>query len=422
MVRTGRHRVSELGPADKLFSLGAPHRGSSYMSMPNMRECIRDLLQLERPLPQSLAGQLRLNSPTLLELHEDFIDLASEIHIWSIYETGDSQLSNSGPGPTSEVEFGAPLVSIKSSLLGIKQERVLSVDSDHANCASFGPKNPKTMASYLEKLSVAVAKAARLSERYIHTPLRLKEHVKVELVGFYDGPESSIRLYAAKIYMNEFLDKGPERCLEERLRRVQTRIPAYPAQFLSHNSGRGRGNGDRETPANAPKAPEGNRPGGLVRAQEPPGSPGIVITGPSRRTSVVDGSASPVQVAARRHSPSRTVPPLERPSFAGTGSTKPDPTQDISPTTGDAPVNEEDGTANSAGGNAGVKTSPGSETAAISSTRPSLYREPPAAPAGPDPALRKFMWIHLPFTNPLWVQVRKKITVAVCNGVANTHD
>ncbi|KAI8290265.1 hypothetical protein K4K56_007276 [Colletotrichum sp. SAR 10_98] len=151
-------------------------------------------------------------------MHEDFATIASELRIWTFYETIDSQLSGSGSknhGTAKEVRFGAPIVSIKSSLVGVRQERVFALDSEHANCASFGQGNTEIMGSYLTELAAAVKKATDLSSEYIHTPLSLKKHVKVEIIGFYDDPdaqvESDIRLYFTKLHLEEFLEKGPER-------------------------------------------------------------------------------------------------------------------------------------------------------------------------------------------------------------------
>jgi hypothetical protein len=374
--------------------------------MPNMSECIRNLLQLERELPESLADELRLGNRPLLDLHDDFIDIASEIRVWSIYETIDSLLSGSGSAPTGEVEFSAPLVSIKSSLLGIKQERVLSVDSDHANCAAFGPQNPKTMESYIEKLSAAVTKAERLSDMYTHTPLRLKEHVKIELVSFYEDPdatmESAIRLYSAKIHLDEFLIKGPERCLEERLSRVPTRTPSHPVPPRSRTTARDRGNSALGIWPNVQKMFEHGRSDESAQSQERSGSPGIVITGPSRRPSLAEGGSNSMPAVTGRRGTSRTVPPLETPDYNDDVSTKSEPTQEVSPTAGDPPRNEAVLTTDSTG--SGILRTY-SDTGSVA--KPQGLRDFPAGFSRPDPLLRKFMWIHVPFTNPLWVQVRE---------------
>ncbi|KAK3342450.1 hypothetical protein B0H65DRAFT_509552 [Neurospora tetraspora] len=204
-----------------------PHRGSSYMSMRNLRESVRELLQLQRALPNSLMNQIKVNTnnnPWLDKMHEQFVDIASELRIWSFYETIDSELSNTGAIFASEVKFTAPLVSVKSALLELAREDVFAIDNSHANIASFGPNNISTMNDFLEDLHEAVLKAKSLS-KHIHHPLRLKDHVKVEIVGFYEDPDpesdSSTRLYATKTQLGQYLQKGADPFLQERLSKVQ---------------------------------------------------------------------------------------------------------------------------------------------------------------------------------------------------------
>ncbi|KXJ93470.1 hypothetical protein Micbo1qcDRAFT_232983 [Microdochium bolleyi] len=167
-----------------------PHRGSSYLSMPNLRESIMHLLFLRKPLPSSITEELRLGSKSLLKVHERFLDIASELRIWTFCETVDSQLSGLGTSDHDEVHFSAPIASIKSSLTGIRAESVFSLESDHAHSASFGPGNVRIMHTYLHSLGEAVRKAQMLSASFDHTPLRLDEKVKLELIGFYEDPDT----------------------------------------------------------------------------------------------------------------------------------------------------------------------------------------------------------------------------------------
>lgn len=197
------------------------------MSMRNLRESVRELLQLHRALPNSIINQIKVNinnNPWLDKMHEQFVDIASELRIWSFYETIDSELSNAGADFASEVKFTAPLVSVKSALLELAREDVFAIDNSHANLASFGPNNISTMSDFLEDLHEAVLKAKSLS-KHIHHPLRLKDHVKVEIVGFYEDPDpesdSSTRLYATKTQLGQYLQKGAEPFLQERLSKVQ---------------------------------------------------------------------------------------------------------------------------------------------------------------------------------------------------------
>ncbi|KAF4820063.1 Protein SERAC1 [Colletotrichum siamense] len=407
-----------------------PHRGSSYLSMNNLKDSIQRLLRLQRPLPHSISDELRLGHKPLLRMHEDFATIASELRIWTFYETIDSQLSGSGSknhGTAKEVRFGAPIVSIKSSLVGVRQERVFALDSEHANCASFGQGNTEIMGSYLTELAAAVKKATDLSSEYIHTPLSLKKHVKVEIIGFYDDPdaqvESDVRLYFTKLHLEEFLEKGPERCLEERLRRTTLRprsdpVPQSQSQEDSQQSSSGLGIlpglqelGNRlfRSPSNAGSPPR-------TSDSESQGSPPIVVTRPP-----MAGGSNSLPVDSMRRMGSLTVPPLSPPGFnrpssrsSNAESTRSDPTElELSPKTPDP----------------GSGLGPAAEICVEKSHSEPLPRrqdrqsrvsamEDLTAAAGfsrPDPLARKFMWIHTPYTNPSWVK-------DVFRVLANPHD
>ncbi|ROW03044.1 hypothetical protein VMCG_05702 [Cytospora schulzeri] len=395
-----------------------PHRGSSYMAMRHLSESIQLLLHLQRPLPRTLAHDVRVGNKSLLKMHNDFTDIASEMRLWTFYETIDSELSGSGSGIATEVQFSAPIVSIKSAIVGVRQEMIYSsLQSDHAHCASFGITNPRTLGTYLHDLAAAVAKAEALSQT-IHTPLWLKDEVRIELIGFYDDPdadlESDIRLYYSKHHLNEFLEQGPERCLEERLKCPPRRHGA-PAQ----RSG---------AQAVASTAPSGGS-GGLniltnvqrilgaavsgSHEQERPSSPDIVVTLPSARPNMTEDHELPELTGRRPHSltlPTLSTPGFQRPSSRGSGgttSTMSDPTdRDVSPKEGVSATHRESGS-NSSHTRAdsdklGLRAASRRRAERLSKT--SALQDLTAGFSRPNPASRKFMWIHLPFTNPLWVK------------------
>ncbi|KAK0617134.1 hypothetical protein B0T14DRAFT_524503 [Immersiella caudata] len=382
-----------------------PHRGSSYMSMKNLKESIRQLLRLQRSLPKSLSDEIRVGHPSLFRMQDEFVELASELRIWSLYETIDSELSGLGNSRSVEVQFGAPLVSIKSALLELRHEDVFAVESDHAHLASFGLNNTKTMATFLEDFTAAILKAKKLSA-YIHTPLRLKDHVKVEVIGFYEDPDaemdSTIRLYATKYHLGEFLVKGPEKCLEERLNRVVVR---RRTTSLAGSRTSGEGSGGLNVFDNAQKAWQANTVETLDSqvSIEPdsPTSPNIVVTGASTRPSI-SLQGHPFPIAARggqAHSESAPAIPTmyTRPSSShstvSTASTVSEPAFGLS--------------------NIDVAAFPRPDFRESDLTAKQreemlkarfVIRDPTAGFSRPDPKLRKFMWIHTPFTNPSWVR------------------
>ncbi|RYP23578.1 hypothetical protein DL765_001092 [Monosporascus sp. GIB2] len=407
-----------------------PHRGSSYMSMPHLRESIQQLLYLEQPLPRSITDELRLGYKPLLHMHDQFKDIASELRIWTFYETIDSQLSGWGASGVDEVHFSAPLVSIKSCIIGTRAEQAFSLESNHANCASFGSDNLETMHSYLTQLRQAVQKAGYLSTNFVHTPLRLGEKVKLELIGFYEDPESDtgrdIRLYVSKHFLKEFLAKGPEKCLQERLSIVAAKPRRRPLR--PSKSG---------TPSRGIDASEGL--GILTNVQEyghrifghhdsptqsPPErsdtqSPEIVVTSHPPRPQITGTASEPPPATAPRRSRGLTVPSLSTPGFHrpssqsssrassdGVSRTASDPGEsEISPrTTGDA---RERNAARGRDALPGINRK--DHALAVKDrheglTNASALQEFIAGFSRPDPTRRKFMWIHLPFNNPHWVK------------------
>ncbi|TEA14937.1 Protein SERAC1 [Colletotrichum sidae] len=403
-----------------------PHRGSSYLSMNNLEDSIQRLLRLQRPLPRTISKELRLGHKPLHRLQDDFSTIASELRVWTFYETIDSQLSGSGStsrGLSKEVLFGAPIASIKSSLLGVRQERVFSLDSEHANCASFGKGNTETMNSYLADLAAAVKQATELSSEYLHTPLSLKKHVKVEIIGFYEDPdaemESDIRLYFTKLHLQEFLDKGPERCLEERLKRTTLHpksdpvVPPLPLEDSSNSkNGLGIFSGLQQLGQGAwPGQPgDGDGDGPQTTEADNQESPPIVVTRP-----VVGGGTRSMPLEPVHRVGSLAVPALSPPGFnrpssraSNAESTRSDPTElELSPVDEDpSPLTR-----------AGVEKSR-SEPLTRRYDRVSRNTAMEDLTAGfsrPDPGARKFMWIHTPFTNPSWVK-------EIFGVLANTHD
>lgn len=389
------------------------------MSMRNLSDSIQLLLHLQRPLPTSLVNEIRVSNKSLIKMHDDFTNVVSEMRVWSFYETIDSQLSGSGLDYADEVQFSAPLVSIKSAIVDVRQETIYSaLESDHAHCASFGVTNPRTLATYLQDLAAAVAKAEALSQT-IHTPLKLKEHVKVELIGFYDDPdasvESDIRLYFAKYHLSEFLQKGPERCLEERLTRVSRRHGAPGGRDAAdgpNSSQRGGGLNILTGVQNFWKSTVGG-----TQQQRRPDSPDIVVTLPSARPETGEGNSLPPTGGMRPHSltlPAFSTPGFQRPSSRGSGvtaSTMSDPTDlERSPRDDDSETHEgpdaAENRARAASDHTGLDRGSKGRADGLSNTYAMM--DSTAGFSRPNADRRKFMWIHVPFTNPLWVKVSRE--------------
>ncbi|KAJ8124958.1 hypothetical protein O1611_g8682 [Lasiodiplodia mahajangana] len=360
-----------------------------------------------------------------------FVDIASELRLWTFYETVDSQLSGLGVSDSDEVHFSAPITSIKSGLIGSRSEQALSLESDHAHCASFGPSNLQIMHSYLYDLGEAVRKAEALNATFVHTPLRLQFKVKVELIGFYEDPDSqadhSIRLYVTKNYLSEFLQKGPEACLQERM---NTMAPKIRRPHLSRKPAASPSRVSRAVSILSNVQELGSRILGSSRSSSDRArsaerdipsqpSPEIVVTSHTPRRPSLAGAASEplpnVDVSPRR-SRGLTVPALATPIFGqspsrsgseGVRSSIDEITRSFSePIAPDATP-----TPLGSPGDAGDETQAEDE-GKDPARRSRMDRPGRAATMGefkagfsrPNQSKRKFMWIHMPFNNPYWVK------------------
>ena len=417
-----------------LPGVATPHRGSSYMSMPHLRESIQHLLDLQKPLPRSITEELRLGYRPLLRIHDQFTDIASELRIWTFYETVDSQLSGFGSSDFEEVHFSAPLVSIKSSIIGTRAEQAFSLESDHATCASFGSNNLQTMHSYLIDLRQAVKKAQDLSANYVHTPLRLNEKVKLELIGFYEDPDSDthqdVRLYISKHLLKEFLEKGPERCLHERLNTVASKPQkGTPSTSLSRKGTQSHGFGVSALGimhefGQRFFSQAGGSPSATPPKQSDTQSPEIVVTSHPPRPSISGAASEPPPTATTwpRRNRGLTVPSLATPGYHrswGHNRSR-GGSEDMSRTLSDpggseiSPKSIDDKRRETAESIVERDALPGIDerdpAAAVKSRRERLskasaFQDLTAGFSRPDPSRRKFMWIHLPFNNPHWVKV-----------------
>ncbi len=248
LVRAGREAKYRdiLDECYGVAFFGTPHQGSSYFAMRSLAASIQRLLQLAAPLPETLTADLRVGNNLLAHIDEDFKEIASDMRVWTFYETIDSRLSGRGAGAGvvrtatgtngnadgENVYFTAPLTSIKSAILGMRQERIFPLQSDHANVASFGRHNVPTMRLFLRQVAEQVEHAdASLADSdgeqgTAHWSMpNLEQKVNVEIHGFFDDfvggtSMTAARAWSTRLPLREFINKGPDECLSERLNEV----------------------------------------------------------------------------------------------------------------------------------------------------------------------------------------------------------
>ena len=279
-----------------ILNIGTPHQGSSYFAMRSLAESIQQLLQLSVPLPASITDELRVGNRVLIHVDDDFKDMSNDIKVWTFYETIDSRLSSSAPG---DVYFTAPLTSIKSAILGMREEKIYPLQSDHANIGSFGRHNVHSLRLFLRELAFQVRRAdENAAEDAGKWSFNLEQKVNIEVHGFFEdpiGPDSMdtvTRAWSIRLPLKEFFQKGPDVCLAERLNEVDGAGPTE-VQFL-----RNRGRTSRAVAVVPPvpdtKPVDRNALGimGQVVSMSPPGSP-IIRPVDSTRPRANTGSAPP---------------------------------------------------------------------------------------------------------------------------------
>ncbi|PNY28985.1 Uncharacterized protein TCAP_01099 [Tolypocladium capitatum] len=453
---------------------GTPHQGSSYLAMPSLAPSIQSLMQLSSPLPASITGDLRVGNSLLLHVDEDFKSVSNDVRVWTFYETIDSRLSGGGNGgpaaPESrDVYFTAPLTSIKSAILGMRLERIFPMQSDHANIASFGRNNAQTLRMFLKQLAAQIQRAdmsLRDADGDGHWTLGLQQKVNVEVHGFFDdhpGDGSIVRAWSTRLPLKEFLIKGPDECLSERLNEVEgapeeTRfLRARGRTALIERDTHGEAGGsvftapapltiknalgiqdgqmqDRQAavqqtvtpgspiirPADHPQ--DRNRSAPVTAPRGPTTPPSRAVSPPTRQSSPL-ARPSPLMRAAFEQDLAidRLSPPL-RPragrsisrSFSLGSDRSPVEYRDFPPFSQRSPSTFNEALGSDAGAD-DVDASPRLPEAVVampSEARKGKQRTgetavvdgAPVAFVKPDARTRRFVWVHVPFNNPTWVK------------------
>lgn len=434
---------------------GTPHQGSSYFSLPSLACSIQSLLQLSSPLPPSVTHHLRVGNSVLTRLDEDFKAASNDLQVWTFYETIDSRLSggNATAGPDSrDVDFTAPLTSMKSAILGMRQERIFPLQSDHANMASFGRHNVHTLQMFLKQLAHQVCHAdtnARAKESSGQWTLGLEQKVNVEVHGFFDDAPPSqgehqgddmdcpiVRAWSTRVPLREFLTKGPDECLSERLNEVEG---SPEEERVSRHRGRTPlADKASETAPVPPAAPNLMTVQNALGIRDALSSAGLVPSPASPMDSCSAGRAAHSAPAATprgpKTPPSRAISPKSSPIRRPSPLIRADMEQELAVDRLSAPLRGRmGGRAMSRSFSLGSdgsrfedrdlapfsprsRSSIGDVLASDDEDMESprlpgavaareVVDEAPGAFMKPDVRSRKFVWVHVPFNNPTWVKV-----------------
>jgi Putative serine esterase (DUF676). len=202
-----------------------PHQGSSYLSAEEYTSSIRRLLHLEQVIPPALREQFRPRQERLWHLSNQFKAISADMKVWSFLETIDSTLHVLDLDTHNVVVFHAPITSIRSGLLSIEHEIENPMATDHAGTACFQGQH-SSLDKFLVELNQTVTNAVKLS-KHMDTPVNVESDVIVQVNGFFEdtalgvSDETPLKLWTARVSLEEYLAKGPSACLRARLKRSQ---------------------------------------------------------------------------------------------------------------------------------------------------------------------------------------------------------
>ncbi|KAL4944556.1 hypothetical protein BDV06DRAFT_232969 [Aspergillus oleicola] len=218
-------------PLDSIFSscygiafFGTPHYGSSYLSAPEFARSIRRLLRLKSSIPLELRGVFQPRHEVLERLAGQFRGISADMRIWTFLETVDSVFTITDTDTGSTIDMHVPITSIRSGLLGFEHESELPLSTDHVGIASFQGQENTARMDFIRGLQEAIKTALELSIMS-DAPLQAEQEVMVHVNGFFEDTargisrDSPLQLWSTKTPLDQFLDSGPTKCLEERLKK-----------------------------------------------------------------------------------------------------------------------------------------------------------------------------------------------------------
>ncbi|KAL4878973.1 hypothetical protein BJY04DRAFT_194503 [Aspergillus karnatakaensis] len=222
--RSGSPLESILSSCYGVAFLATPHYGSSYLSAPEFARSIRRLLQLGESIPLEVREALRPRHESLQRLSGQFRAISADMKIWTFLETVDSVFTITDTETESTIDMHVPITSIRSGLLGFEHESELPLATDHVGTASFKGQETTARMEFIRELQSTIAIALELSTMS-DVPLQAEKEVMVQVNGFFEdtarggSADTPLQLWSTKTPLELFLDRGPSKCLEDRLKK-----------------------------------------------------------------------------------------------------------------------------------------------------------------------------------------------------------
>lgn len=207
-----------------------PHHGSSVLSEPEYVQTVQSHLGLKWEMSENLRHDFLLRNTDLETLNYKFAVRAVGVKIYSYVESNDTDLvvlSTNDTGGETLTKVRLCIVDSRSGKLStpevpIEDEEVIQLDTTHVGAPRFLGED--TLYGYYVDEIATFVKGFSAEERAASHALNndIMTKIEVDVHQFYEvsnqGGPGSMKILSAHPCLRTFLEIGPSKCMEERLR------------------------------------------------------------------------------------------------------------------------------------------------------------------------------------------------------------
>lgn len=368
-----------------------PHHGSSVLYDPEYVKAVQNKLGLKWEMSDRLRQCFLLRNPDLKNLNYNFAVSVVGVKIWSYVETNDTGLmvlSTDASGLESSTVVKLCVIDGRSGKLGtsdvpIEEEQFVRLHSTHVGAPHFAEEE-LLYVEYINEITYLV-KTFSVEERIAYHALNttIMTGTQIDIHQFYvvgsQRDSESMKILSASPSLKAFLDLGPAKCMEERIRGNSQISPPIDDEIV-------------QPPVEIPVGTVSVQPPIMPKYSTAPMElrmPTVTVTTANDDRVVSDGPKTGLMVAV---SGSDVLPTMSIPKNPATSKEATDPGSPGHPRPRAVPKPN-----NYIGDQANAD--------AIQAKDADSARRPPRKYLFPlpDPSSDRFKWIHVPFTHSGWV-------------------
>lgn len=207
-----------------------PHHGSSVLSEPEYVQTVQDHLGLKWEMSENLRHDFLLRNTDLETLNHVFAVSVFGVKIYSYVESEDTNLvvlSTNDLGGETLTTIRLCIVDSRSGKLSspeapFEDEEVIQLNTTHVGGPQFTDEDA-LYSFYIDEIT-AFVKEFSADERSLHHALNhdIMSNTEVDVHQFYfvgtQGEPGSIKIMTAHPSLQTFLESGPSKCMEARVR------------------------------------------------------------------------------------------------------------------------------------------------------------------------------------------------------------